>query len=90
MAADEYGVASEASEWGAREQAERAAERAEEEEWLGVAGLEAYHSFFTIFKFLYFLCSQLPIRLAGQGVRKPQHDGDLRRIRSGRDKELHV
>jgi len=37
VAADEDGAASEASEWDAREQAERAAERAAEEEWLGAA-----------------------------------------------------
>jgi len=37
VTADEDGTASEASEWDAREQAERAAERLEEEERLGAA-----------------------------------------------------
>ena len=37
VAADEDGAASEASVWDAREQAERAAERLAEEEWLGAA-----------------------------------------------------
>ena len=37
VTADEDGAASEASERDAREQAERAAERLAEEEWLGAA-----------------------------------------------------
>jgi len=45
-------AASEASEWEARERAERDWERMEEEDRLG----RSFSSFYTISNFLYFLC----------------------------------
>jgi len=66
VAADEDGAASEASEWDAREQADRRRSAWRRRNGLGWR-LGGISLFFTIFKFLCFFCSQLPVRLAGHG-----------------------
>jgi len=79
---------SNASERGRRELEEHLAQAAEEEERLGAEARNCFPLFFLRSFLLPFSISHIEGQF--RGIRRPLHDGDLRKIRSGEETVVNL